>query len=76
MVKRQPYNEKVDAWALGIICYELLVGAPPFESIGFHPTIRRIVFDEVIIPDYVSREASDIIKMVIYFIATLTLNLF
>src|ERR1043165_5606986 len=66
MVKRQLYNEKVDVWALGIICYELLVGAPPFESIGFHPTIHRIVFDEVMIPDYVSREANDIISMVNY----------
>ncbi|GET01953.1 aurora kinase A [Rhizophagus clarus] len=65
MVKRQPYNEKVDVWALGIICYELLVGTPPFESIGFHPTIQRIVLDEVTIPDYVSREARDIIIMLL-----------
>lgn len=65
MVKRQPYNEKVDVWALGIICYELLVGVPPFESIGFQPTIQRIVLNEVMIPDYVSREARDIIIMVI-----------
>ncbi|CAI2176132.1 1196_t:CDS:2, partial [Funneliformis geosporum] len=61
MAKRQTYNEKVDVWALGIICYELLVGTPPFESIGFHPTINRIIFDEVMIPDYLSREASDLI---------------
>jgi len=65
MVKRQPYNEKVDVWALGIICYELLVGAPPFESIGIHQTIQRIVFDEVMVPDYVSREARDIITMLL-----------
>lgn len=65
MVKRQSYNEKVDVWALGIICYELLVGVPPFESIGFPLTIQRIVLDEVMIPDYVSKEARDIIIMVI-----------
>ncbi|CAG8514252.1 3861_t:CDS:2 [Funneliformis caledonium] len=65
MAKHQSYNEKVDVWALGIICYELLVGTPPFESIGFHPTINRIIFDEVMIPDYLSREASDLITRVI-----------
>ncbi|RGB25953.1 kinase-like domain-containing protein [Rhizophagus diaphanus] len=65
MVKRQPYNEKVDVWALGIICYELLVGVPPFESIGFPLTIQRIVLDEVMIPDYVSKEARDIIIMLL-----------
>ncbi|POG78396.1 serine/threonine-protein kinase [Rhizophagus irregularis DAOM 181602=DAOM 197198] len=65
MVKRQSYNEKVDVWALGIICYELLVGVPPFESIGFPLTIQRIVLDEVMIPDYVSKEARDIIIMLL-----------
>ena len=26
-----PYNEKVDVWGVGVLCYELLVGRPPFE---------------------------------------------
>jgi serine/threonine protein kinase len=29
--KRPPYNEKVDVWAVGCLCYELLTGRPPFE---------------------------------------------
>lgn len=32
LVNRQPYNEKVDVWSLGIITYQLLVGRTPFEA--------------------------------------------
>lgn len=32
LVKRQPYNEKIDVWSLGVITYQLLSGKTPFES--------------------------------------------
>ncbi|KAK9508723.1 hypothetical protein O3M35_006214 [Rhynocoris fuscipes] len=32
MVQGKAYSDKVDHWCLGVLCYELLVGAPPFES--------------------------------------------
>ncbi|CAG8660492.1 3222_t:CDS:2 [Dentiscutata heterogama] len=65
MVRRLPYNENVDVWALGVLCYELLVGVPPFEAIGFHGTCRRIMCDDVNIPDHVSSEARNFILMVL-----------
>uniref|UniRef100_A0A7E4UY07 Aurora kinase n=1 Tax=Panagrellus redivivus TaxID=6233 RepID=A0A7E4UY07_PANRE len=32
MVRNIPHNYRVDNWAVGVLCYELLDGHPPFES--------------------------------------------
>ena len=31
MIERRMYNETVDLWCIGVLCYELLVGKPPLE---------------------------------------------
>lgn len=43
MIEGRTHNEKVDLWCIGILCYELLVGNPPFESASHNETYRRIV---------------------------------
>ncbi|RHZ79655.1 hypothetical protein Glove_143g18 [Diversispora epigaea] len=65
MLMRIPYNEKVDIWSLGILCYELLVGAPPFESWGYKGTCERIVNDDPILPDFLSPEAKNFILLLL-----------
>jgi len=42
MVDSQTYNEYVDNWCLGVLCYEFLCGAPPFESSEQAETFRKI----------------------------------
>ena len=43
MIEGRTYDEKVDLWCIGVLCYELLVGNPPFESASTSETYRRIL---------------------------------
>ncbi|KAI8811426.1 kinase-like domain-containing protein [Cladochytrium replicatum] len=62
MVEGREHNEKVDLWSLGVLCYEFLVGVPPFEETSsFRATYKRIADVDLSIPDYVSSEAKDLI---------------
>lgn len=57
------HNEKVDLWSLGVLTYEFLVGAAPFEDSPVE-TQRRIVRADMEVPDFISPEAADLIKKV------------
>ena len=42
MVEGREHDETADVWSLGVLCYEFLVGSPPFEAEGHRATYRRI----------------------------------
>lgn len=42
MIEGRMHDEKVDLWSLGVLCYEFLVGMPPFEADTYQETYRRI----------------------------------
>ncbi|EDL38128.1 mCG140227, partial [Mus musculus] len=42
MIEQKPYNEMVDLCCIGVLCFELLVGKPPFESSTSSETYRHI----------------------------------
>lgn len=42
MVEGKSHDEKVDLWSLGVLCYEFLVGKPPFETASNTETYRKI----------------------------------
>jgi serine/threonine protein kinase len=52
----------VDLWALGVLCYEFLVGKPPFEAEGNHETYRRITKVDLQFPKHVSEGAQVFIR--------------
>ena len=52
----------IDAWAVGAIFYELLVGTPPFRSHSTSATARQIVSGEVLFPPHLSAAAQNFIS--------------
>lgn len=63
MVEGKEHDRLVDLWSLGVLCYEFLVGSPPFEeSSGYRATYRRIAKVDLRIPETVSPEAADLIR--------------
>ena len=51
------YNEKVDIWSLGTICYEMIFGKPLFSGFTQKEVYQKIVNNKVIIPKTISVEA-------------------
>ncbi|GAA5974520.1 hypothetical protein JCM11641_002072 [Rhodosporidiobolus odoratus] len=63
MVENREHTDKVDLWALGVLTYEFLVGAPPFEDLSGHQaTYKKITRLDFTIPSSVSSEAADVIR--------------
>ncbi|XP_062072665.1 aurora kinase B isoform X1 [Lepus europaeus] len=62
MIEGRTHNEKVDLWCIGVLCYELLVGNPPFESASHNETYRRIVKVDLKFPASVPSGAQDLIS--------------
>lgn len=61
-VEGKTYDFTVDMWCLGILCYEFLVGKPPFESSNQAVTYKNISAVNVDYPKHVSIGAKDLIS--------------
>ncbi|KAJ7065383.1 kinase-like protein [Mycena amicta] len=62
MIEGREHNEKVDYWAIGVLTYEFLLGAPPFEDRGsVNNTYRRIAKVDLKFPPNISPDAKDLI---------------
>lgn len=64
MVEGKTHDENVDLWSLGVLCYEFLVGSPPFEAENHSETYARITKVDLRFPDFVSSGARDLISKV------------
>lgn len=62
MIEGRHHDEKVDLWSLGILCYEFLVGNPPFEAESNTETYRRITKVDLHFPSYVTEGAKDLVR--------------
>ncbi|CEP19767.1 hypothetical protein [Parasitella parasitica] len=57
----QGYTKNVDWWTLGVLLYEMLTGLPPFYDENTNTMYTKILNDELIIPDDMSVEASNLL---------------
>lgn len=62
MIEGRTHDEKVDIWSLGVLCYEFLVGKPPFEAQTYQETYRAISRVEFKYPLFVTEGARDLIS--------------
>ena len=65
MVLNRQHDEFVDHWTVGILCYEFLVGKPPFESQATQDTYRKITSLAYGFPAHVSEGARDLITQLL-----------
>ena len=64
MIEGKFHDEKVDLWSVGVLCYEFLVGKPPFEAESHNDTYRRITKIDLRFPSYVTEGPRDLISNV------------
>ena len=64
MVEGHDHDDAVDIWSLGVLCYEFLVGHPPFEAQGHSDTYKRILRVDLKFPSFISDGAVDLIRKV------------
>ncbi|XP_066598991.1 aurora kinase B [Prorops nasuta] len=65
MVNGQTYDIYVDHWCLGILCYEFLVGRPPFLSDSTQETYAKIKSVNIHWPIQITHGAKDLISKLI-----------
>ncbi|XP_063305752.1 aurora kinase B [Pelobates fuscus] len=68
MIEGKVHDEKVDLWCAGVLCFEFLVGMPPFESPSHSETHRRIVNVDLKFPSFMSDGAKDLISKLLRYL--------
>eukprot|EP00995_Heteronema_vittatum_P008071 NODE_323_length_1483_cov_288.808229_g234_i0.p1 GENE.NODE_323_length_1483_cov_288.808229_g234_i0~~NODE_323_length_1483_cov_288.808229_g234_i0.p1 ORF type:complete len:341 (-),score=110.17 NODE_323_length_1483_cov_288.808229_g234_i0:387-1409(-) len=62
MVGGEDYTTSADIWCLGVLCYEFLVGHPPFESENNDTTYRKIYGVQYSFPSSFPPLAKDLVQ--------------
>ncbi|KAK4312589.1 hypothetical protein Pmani_015999 [Petrolisthes manimaculis] len=61
MIEGRLYDEKVDIWALGVLCYEFVCGQPSFEATTKSETFKRIAHVDIRFPSFLTDNVQNLI---------------
>jgi serine/threonine protein kinase len=64
MISGKTHNHTVDFWSVGVLCYECLVGEPPFFAKTSDETYVNIKKLRFTFPSFISEDAKDLISKV------------
>uniref|UniRef100_A0A914XZD8 Aurora kinase n=1 Tax=Panagrolaimus superbus TaxID=310955 RepID=A0A914XZD8_9BILA len=69
MITGNSHGKEVDYWAIGVFCFELLTGNPPFESKSKNDTYEKIKTLSYRFPSQfrISQKAKDLVAAVRFF---------
>lgn len=62
MIEGKMHDEKVDLWSIGVLCFEFLVGKPPFETATHEDTYQLIKNCKYSFPAHVTPDARSLIS--------------
>ena len=62
MLQKKGHGKAVDWYLLGVLLYEMIIGVTPFFSNSKEQIFYNIENEKLVIPDFVSKEASDLIR--------------
>lgn len=62
MINGNTHDHTVDLWGLGVLCYECLVGIPPFLAKSYNETYMKIRKAQYTFPEFLSEGAKDLIS--------------
>ena len=68
------YDEKVDIWSLGTLCYEMLIGKPTFEAKTMKELQYKIEKGEYTLPTTLSKEAVSFLNAMLQYDPNYRLN--
>lgn len=62
IIQSKGHGKSVDWWALGILIYEMLVGAPPFYDENPMNIYKKVLEGTIDYPEYLESKAKDLIR--------------
>ena len=56
IIKTDYYDEKLDIWSIGAVCYNMLIGKPIFDSYSLKDLLKKVELGNYVVPLTISKE--------------------